>query len=141
VANSPYLFNESLILQTSEECEVVEVAAGQEGEWQVWFLTVLNDEGRERLIRVLHEHSQAPFKVMLDAYSGEKRWREFWELKNLFADVNYAYCLTIHKSQGSTFQNVFVDVPNALTNRNVRERNQLLYVAMTRASKRLFLIR
>jgi exodeoxyribonuclease-5 len=34
---------------------------------------------------------------------------------------------------------VFVDVPNALINRNIRERNQLLYVAITRAAKRVFL--
>ncbi|MEO1149312.1 MAG: ATP-binding domain-containing protein [Cyanobacteria bacterium J06638_22] len=34
---------------------------------------------------------------------------------------------------------MFVDVPNALVNKNIRERNQLLYVAVTRAAKRLFI--
>jgi exodeoxyribonuclease-5 len=139
VASTPYLIQESVILQTSSECEVVDVHAGQQGSWAVWFLHVLTDEGKYRDITVLHESSQAQFQRLLEVYSNEKRWQEFWELKNLFADLNYAYCLTIHKSQGSTFQNVFVDVQNALINRNIRERNQLLYVAVTRAAKRLFI--
>ena len=32
----------------------------------------------------------------------------------------------------------FVDLPNLMRNSNIRERNQLLYVAVTRAAKRLF---
>jgi exodeoxyribonuclease-5 len=139
VANSPCMINDSVILTTSEECEVSDVATGKEGEWHVWFLQVLTEEGKSRNLSVLHELSQPEFAHRLETYAQEKRWREFWDLKKLFADLNYAYCLTIHKSQGSTFQNVFVDVPNALINRNVRERNQLLYVAVTRAAKRLFL--
>lgn len=139
VASSPYIVGDSMLLQTSSECEVLEVATGLQGEWQVWFLRVLTDEGYERSLTVLHELSQPTFARLLDAYATEKRWQEFWDLKMLFANLNYAYCLTIHKAQGSTFQNVFVDVPNTLINRNIRERNQLLYVAVTRAAKRLFL--
>ncbi len=138
VANSPYMVGDSLILQTSSECEVLDVATGQDGPWQVWILHVLTDEGNHRTISVLHDLSKADYAKLLNLYAQEKRWQEFWDLKNAFADVSYAYCLTIHKSQGSTFQNVFVDIPNALINRNIRERNQLLYVAATRAAKRLF---
>jgi len=139
VASNPYLVQDAVILQTSSECEVLEVTMGTVGEWQVWFLQVLTDENKVRNLTVLHEQSQPIFRQRLDRCAQDKRWREFWDLKNLFADLNYAYCLTIHKAQGSTFQNVFVDVPNALTNRNIRERNQLLYVAVTRAARRVFL--
>jgi len=139
VANSPYLLGENVIMQTSSECEVLNVALGQEGAWIVWLLQVVTDEGKMRTLRVLHEQSQTQFRQLLALYAEEKRWSEFWDLRNLFGDLNYAYCLTIHKSQGSTFQNVFVDVPNALLNQKIRERNQLLYVATTRAAKRLFI--
>jgi len=139
VANSPYLWNDTIILQTSSECEVLKVGTAQQGMWQVWDLQVLTDDSKRRNLHVLHESSTGEFQRLLTLYAKEKRWREFWDLKSLFAEVNYAYCLTIHKSQGSTFQNVFVDVPNALINRNLRERNQLLYVAVTRAAKRLFI--
>ncbi|MEP0886853.1 MULTISPECIES: AAA family ATPase [unclassified Leptolyngbya] len=139
VANTPYLWGESVILQTSSECEVLEVTTAQHGPWQVWVLQVLTDEGKRRTVNTLHESSLGEFQRLLGLYAQEKRWGEFWDLKGLFADLNYAYCLTIHKSQGSTFQNVFVDVPNALINQNIRERNQLLYVAVTRAARRLFI--
>lgn len=139
VANAPCFVGDSVVMQTSSECEVVEALMGQDGPWHVWFLQVLTDEGKLRKLTVLHELSQNDFNLKLEGYAKEKRWREFWDAKLLFHDVSYAYCLTIHKSQGSTFQNVFVDVPNALINRNIRERNQLLYVAVTRAAQRLFI--
>ncbi len=138
VANTPYMVGDNLLLTTSSECEVLAVDISETGGWHVWRLHVLTDDGKPRSVNVLHELSQPAYIKMLEFYATEKRWSEFWDLKNLFADLNYAYCLTIHKSQGSTFQNVFVDVPNALVNRNIRERNQLLYVAVTRAAKRLF---
>jgi exodeoxyribonuclease-5 len=141
VASNPYLNGESLIMPTSSECQVQDVTTGKLGDWHVWFLEVLTDDGYIRTLPVLHELSQPDYHRLLGIYAEEKRWREFWDLKNLFADLNYAYCLTIHKAQGSTFQDVFVDVPNALSNRNIRERNQLLYVAVTRAAKRLFVFR
>lgn len=139
VASTPYVIGDSVILQTSSECEVLKVGEGKEGPWHVWLLNVFTDDNRFRSLSVLHELSQPDYARLLGLYAQEKRWQEFWDLKNAFADLNYAYCLTIHKSQGSTFQNVFVDVPNALINRNIRERNQLLYVATTRAARRLFL--
>jgi exodeoxyribonuclease-5 len=138
VANGPCFAGDALLMQTSAECEVLDVGTSTYGPWQVWTLQVWTDEGHVRWLNVLHEASQAEYDKLLKLYAEEKRWQEFWDLKNLFANLNYAYCLTIHKSQGSTFQNVFVDIPNALINKNIRERNQLLYVAVTRASKRLF---
>tara|TARA_B100000989_G_scaffold298244_1_gene286699 strand:+ start:450 stop:2135 length:1686 start_codon:yes stop_codon:yes gene_type:complete len=57
-----------------------------------------------------------------------------------FADINYGYCITAHKSQGSTYDNVFVDVSNIL-NFNRREIDGLkcLYTSVTRAANKLHL--
>jgi energy-coupling factor transporter ATP-binding protein EcfA2 len=139
IAINPCLEDEAIVLPTSAECEVVEAAAGYSGTWPVWFLEVETEEREFRLLRVLHETGLAEYRLRLDALAQEKRWTEFWELKQLFHEVDYAYSLTIHKSQGSTFQDVFVDVSSMLANRNVIERNQLCYVAFTRAAKRLFI--
>ena len=55
-------------------------------------------------------------------------------------DLDYGYCLTIHKTQGSTYQHVFVNVRNIIYNKNGRPypdqtlRNKLLYVAISRAT-------
>lgn len=139
IAVSPCLEDESIVLPTSAECEVVRAVRGREGEWPIWVLEVETEEAEYKTLRVLHESGQGEFKQRLDFLAKEKRWMEFWDMQQRFHQVDYAYSLTIHKSQGSTFQDVFVDIPSMLANRNVVERNQLCYVAFTRAAKRLFL--
>ena len=59
-------------------------------------------------------------------------------------DIDYGYCLTSHKSQGSTYKTVFIDEPDFEKLRDhynyhlgcdvkaVKERNQLKYVSYTR---------
>lgn len=47
-------------------------------------------------------------------------------------DLDYAYALTIHKSQGSTYDQVFIDLADVNKNKNHVERNKLKYVAFTR---------
>lgn len=61
------------------------------------------------------------------------RWgEEYYALKEVFAQVDHRYALTVHKSQGSTYQSVFVH-PDMLHAKE--ERPALMYVAVTRAAK------
>lgn len=67
--------------------------------------------------------------------NARSRWvTEYFPLKGAFADVDFGYALTIHKSQGSTYREVFV-YDDYTQSRN--ERLALLYVAVTRASHTL----
>jgi exodeoxyribonuclease-5 len=63
----------------------------------------------------------------------KRRWStEYFHDAAYFAEVDFRYALTIHKSQGSTFQHVFI------TNdylKSSAEAKSLLYVAFTRAAK------
>lgn len=139
IALNPCLDEDNIILPTSAECEVLEVRRGRQGEWPIWFLSVETEERNYKTLQVLHESGASEMQLKLDGLARERRWMEFWDLKQQFHEVDYAYSLTIHKSQGSTFQDVFVDIPSMAVNPNVIERNQLCYVAFTRAAKRLFL--
>ncbi|MGB3300314.1 MAG: AAA family ATPase [Phormidesmis sp.] len=139
IAKNVCLGKDRILLQTSEECLVMEAYLTKFEGWQVWELEIVTEEHQERKLRILHEDEQPRMKALLCDYSEKKQWMAFWDYKQLFHDVSYAYSLTVHKSQGSTFQDVFVDVPNLMLNRKVTERNQLYYVAFTRAAKRLFL--
>lgn len=49
--------------------------------------------------------------------------------------IDYSYAVTVHKSQGSTYNNVFVSEADINNNSNTRNRNQLKYVALSRASE------
>lgn len=138
-ANTPCLDGDTIMLQTSQECEVLEIDLGQSDQWQVWFLEIETETGDYHRLRVLHESEQSKFDHNLKLLAEGRQWKAFWDLKQFFHDLNYSYCLTVHKSQGSTFQDVFIDVPNLRQNRKVSERNQLYYVALTRAAQRVFI--
>lgn len=60
-----------------------------------------------------------------------KKWNE--NVVDKIANVNYAYVITTHKSQGSSFQNIFIDVDDILSNTNKKESLKCLYTAITRA--------
>ena len=74
------------------------------------------------------------------SYKAAKRWKDFYAFKEFFADVSYAYALTVHKSQGSTFSNVFVVDPDIDQNKKVIEKNRIKYVAYSRPSSKLFIL-
>ena len=60
-------------------------------------------------------------------------WGAFWRLKELMNDVRPCHALTTHRSQGSTFREVFVDVDDIMANRERADAFRSLYVAVTRA--------
>ena len=64
-------------------------------------------------------------------------------------DIDYGYAITAHKSQGSTFDNIFMDLRDIMYYKpktgNYRKRfdkdmiNRLIYVAMSRASNKVIM--
>lgn len=104
-----------------------------------------------RNIFIVHEDSDAAYQSLLNEVSkranttqGKDRsllWKLFFSLQEEFANVKYNYCVTAHKSQGSTYQYVFVHDWDIQVNLNVEERNRIRYVAATRAAKKLFVIK
>ena len=51
-----------------------------------------------------------------------KLYKEYQlNIVDCFAQLNYGYCITVHKSQGSTFKNVFIDMNDILDNNNKNE--------------------
>ena len=58
-------------------------------------------------------------------------------ITNTYIEVEYGYALTVHKSQGSTYDNVYVEYNNLLSNSKATEQNKLLYTAITRCKHNL----
>lgn len=89
------------------------------------------------------------------------RWKEYYKFKEscllltniinrqgiieFSRDLDYGFALTAHKSQGSTFDTVFVDVNDIIYDKNgnpytnVEEVNRRLYVACSRCKNKLYL--
>jgi hypothetical protein len=70
-----------------------------------------------------------------------RMWKD-WQTNVIdkFAQLNYGYCITVHKSQGSTFKNVFIDIKDIFANYNQQEKLKCLYTAITRSSHSLELL-
>ena len=60
-------------------------------------------------------------------------------ITSCYPEVDYGYALTVHKSQGSTYDDVYIDYANILSNSRDAEKLKLLYTAITRSSNKLHL--
>ncbi|AHI61229.1 DNA helicase [Vibrio phage SHOU24] len=89
-------------------------------------------------VHLLHPDSKRKFERRLsfiaDQCHAKKRpWKQFWAFKEeLFVNARPAHALTIHKSQGQTFKCVFLNLRDAMNNKNNVERSQLVYVGVSR---------
>jgi hypothetical protein len=62
----------------------------------------------------------------------------YYQFIDQFADIVYGHAITTHKSQGSTYENVYIEMNNIIDkNPNHKNSHQCLYTAVTRASKKL----
>ena len=84
-----------------------------------------------------------------------KLWVEYFKLNSKFLtpidlvynnrvvkskSIGYGYCLTTHRSQGSSFDTVLIDLDNILTCNNAAELRQLQYVALSRTRKDIHML-
>lgn len=97
-----------------------------------------------------------------DKYTRSKRWKEYYAFKekNLLLtnildsagkivfsrDLDYGFALTSHKSQGSTFKDVYIDINDIVFHEdgrtpyaNIDELLRRLYVAVSRCQNRAFI--
>jgi hypothetical protein len=66
-----------------------------------------------------------------------KKINAFWRKWNSnvidkIAQLNYGYAITCHKSQSATFEHIFIDIDDILSNKNQLESLKCLYTAITR---------
>ena len=142
-----------VIANTDEELKVLQITegvhplyAGMSMEFKVWNTVLLAESGRSAEVHILHADSKDDYKTALDklgkaAKKEGRQWKNFWGFKDSFADLQPPHAMTIHRSQGSTYGNVFVDVDDCYKNRKQKERNQLLYVGCSRARENIILLR
>jgi GTPase SAR1 family protein len=95
-------------------------------------------------IIIIHEESDKDFEKLLANLRSMCKarvipWVEYYAFKEGFASMKYNHAITVHKSQGSTYEQTIVNIKNLGLNKNKTERIRLLYTAVTRASELLIL--
>lgn len=68
-----------------------------------------------------------------------KIWRDLLTIQENVICLDYPFATSVHKSQGLTVEEVFIDSADIQRNKNKVEMLKLLYVAMSRASDRIYM--
>lgn len=69
-----------------------------------------------------------------------KAWREYMAFKDCVICLDFPYAMTVHKSQGSTYDYIFLDIEDLgrCADKDYTMYLRLLYVALSRASLKVF---
>ncbi|WP_269519515.1 ATP-dependent DNA helicase [Alteromonas sp. BMJM2] len=73
-------------------------------------------------------------KALLRKFADAKQWKQYFHVKDQWGDLRPVYSSTVHKSQGSTYDKVFIDLSDIGSCKNPDDVARLLYVAVSRAS-------
>lgn len=134
------------VIQNSEEFVVMDKEPDQLYGFDTWVLEIASnpDGDNVRHIEVLNRDELGRYQQKLNDFAekaknggGKSMWSKYYDYKETFAQVDYSYALTTHKSQGSTFTKTFVDVDDIESCHDPEEVKRLKYVAVTRASQKL----
>lgn len=153
----------SLIIENSEDYIVMSVSEGVSSFGIKGFdVTLENSNKFERHVFIVDHTDITLFKrICIEKLNIAKQkrggyWRAFYAFKNTHLllksiaindnlpitkwgnllckkDLYYGYGCTVHKSQGSTYDNVAINLQNLYKNYDISERARLLYVAFSRA--------
>lgn len=169
IANSPIIQGETVVLNTNEEFTVESFTIKRDDlRYQIsdhpdadplsislnYYDAVVSyiDDEDDKIkvnIEILHEDSEDEFKKLANIFKlraiekkgKDKSWLIYYNFLRKYADVNFAYCITAHKSQGSTYNTTFVLEDDIDMNWNIVERNRIKYTAYTRSSRKLYVLK
>lgn len=79
------------------------------------------------------------YKSKIKFYRSKKDWVAMFHLINDFSDLRSRDASTVHKAQGMSLNNVFIDLIDILTCKNKDTLARLLYVACSRAREKIFI--
>lgn len=126
---------EVTISDLSTSTTIVEIEEGVELECRTCNLVTPYDT----FTGVLLPENKAHYTDLVNYYRKAKRWSIYYALKNKFPDLRQRDAATVHKSQGSTHDDVYIDLGNISTCHNPNQAARMLYVAFSRARNRVFL--
>lgn len=95
---------------------------------------------------IIHESYEKKYKSILREIvkkirNKQLKWKYYYLFIEKFADLKHNHALTIHKSQGSTYDKVIINYIDVMKNKNIIERNRLLYTAITRARYKVLILK
>lgn len=148
----PVFLYDNLVLPTSSEITVVSCKEHKHDEYDYagYYITVnAPPHGGNMTFFVVKDSDKAKWEAQCNILkenalkrsitTRKEAWVEYYNHVHISAPVTYAYALTTHRAQGSTFDNVFVSHRDIMRNPRQVERLKCLYVSLTRARSGVYL--
>lgn len=82
-------------------------------------------------------NSAKDYQDKLKEYKANKNWKSFFEVQETIPDLRAIHSCTVHKGQGSTYENVFIDLPDIGACNIASDVARMMHVAVTRASSKV----
>ncbi len=118
------------------ETQVAKVSCDQR-EFSLRLMPQAGSESRSHLEQVLNKLSNQAREI--GKKNNSSIWKLFFFVRDSFASLGPASVLTVHRSQGSTFGDVFI-TSDVFWPKDLEFRKRLLYVAVSRASKGVWIV-
>lgn len=141
----------SIVMYTGERSTVIEAKLSVEhmrngDQLPCWELEIELEGGARELLPVLDQSQYATYSRALSnakaqAMKNKDLWSYYYDIKERFALVRPGYATTIHKSQGSTYDRVYLAQSDVIKSASFNHilRNRLLYVGYSRTRSALIL--
>lgn len=142
ICNSAFMDGRNKGFATEEEVRIVDISPEQE-------IISLPDNGALEIRRgtlqgrftmkmdVPIPVDRSHYEALVKYYKRAKDWATYFRLKEEVPDLRPRDANTIHKSQGSSYDTVYIDLEDLSTCRNPATAARLLYVAVSRARNRV----
>tara|TARA_R110000787_G_scaffold104340_2_gene211204 strand:+ start:149 stop:1444 length:1296 start_codon:yes stop_codon:yes gene_type:complete len=149
IANSVILHAERVVITNNETVTVLEFSRGDlkgiPGHWvRVYgdYVEYLDSSEKTVFCPLSASSADSVLSKLRSKAIKEKTkaaWLDFYALKNQLADLRPPFAGTTHKSQGGTFSAIFIDRVNINQCKVPATKARLMYVALTRASKNVYI--
>ena len=149
VANAPYIKERTVVIPNNSNVTVnnFEIKLDTQTNLKIYRCDITVDGFSELRypVSIVHEDSEEAFNKMIANYKkyalkalknknksvAGSMWRKLYDLKDRYFDFKYKYSCTLHKLQGSTYDEIFLDLRDLpWYDNNLRYR--LMYVGLTR---------
>ena len=150
-----YTLNRDVSFSNSDEFSIEQINETIKNGYKVFEIGVKisSKENKITYFPVIHKEDKAKFdediskrfeaaKSMPRGYMRKLAYQQAWSLKGMFAEIDYSYAITSHKSQGSTYDNVIVDLKDiySVGATSNKSKSQSVYTALTRAKNTAIII-
>lgn len=134
--NSAVLSGTDILLPSDYTLKIRDVSSVKMDQYNIEYQEI-TFYGPNIVFKVPIDYNQV--NQVLKGFAKASSWYDYFALKETYADMRPSHASTVHKSQGSSFDTVFIDLNDIGLNNRPLEVARLLYVAISRAKSKVYI--